>query len=179
VHKEAAMSFFRIGDKTISLDRINAAIDKILKLRSRGCSQQEAADAAGVDRTFVSRLENLGEIRKGKRIGVLGFPIENKEEIAQIFRDHGIDNCLLMNEEERKRFVLDRSGPDLVNELMILIKEYRQYDTVIVLASDMRNRLIEALLDQQVIMLDIGSSPLTSDVRVDPDKIQNILKYIL
>ena len=173
------MSFFRIGDKTISLDRINAAIDKILKLRSRGCSQQEAADAAGVDRTFVSRLENLGEIRKGKRIGVLGFPIENKEEIAQIFRDHGIDNCLLMNEEERKRFVLDRSGPDLVNELMILIKEYRQYDTVIVLASDMRNRLIEALLDQQVIMLDIGSSPLTSDVRVDPDKIQNILKYIL
>ena len=173
------MGFFRIGDKTISLDKINTAIDKILRLRSRGCSQQEAADAAGVDRTFVSRLENLGEIRKGKNIGVLGFPIENKEQIAQILHEHGIDNCLLMSEEERKRFVLDRSGSDLVNELMELLKKYRQFDTVIVLASDMRTRLIEALLDQQVITVDIGSSPLTSDVRVDPERVRDILKHIL
>lgn len=173
------MDFFRVGDKIVSLKKIHQSIEQILKLRSQGRSQQEAAAALGVDRSFISRLEGLGEIRKGKNIGVLGFPIKNKEEVIKIFQERGIDNCFLMNEEERRRYVQDKSGSDLVNEIMALLGEYRRYDTVIVLASDMRIRLIEALLDQQVITVDIGNSPLTDDVWVDPERIRRILDHLL
>lgn len=173
------MDFFRIGDKIISLKKTSTAIEKILKLRSQGKSQQDVSDVMGVDRSFISRLENLGEIRKGKRIGVVGFPIKNKEEIRQILLDRGIGNCLLMNEVERNMFVQMKSGSDLVNDLMALLQEYRVYDTVIVLASDMRTRWIEALLDQQVITVDIGSSPLTEDVYVDINRIIEIVDHLI
>jgi len=173
------MDFFRIGDKIISLKKTSTAIEKILKLRSQGKSQQDVSDVMSVDRSFISRLENLGEIRKGKRIGVVGFPIKNKEEIRQILLDRGIGNCLLMNEVERNMFVQMKSGSDLVNDLMALLQEYRMYDTVIVLASDMRTRWIEALLDQQVITVDIGSSPLTEDVYVDINRIIEIVDHLI
>ncbi|MBE3100744.1 MAG: transcriptional regulator [Firmicutes bacterium] len=173
------MDFFRIGDKIISLKKTSTAIEKILKLRSQGKSQQDVSDVMSVDRSFISRLENLGEIRKGKRIGVVGFPIKNKEEIRQILLDRGIGNCLLMNEVERNMFVQMKSGSDLVNDLMALLQEYRVYDTVIVLASDMRTRWIEALLDQQVITVDIGSSPLTEDVYVDINRIIEIVDHLI
>jgi hypothetical protein len=173
------MDFYRIGDKLISQRRIFTAIEKILRLRSQGKSQHEVAEIMSVDRSFISRLENLGEMRKGKQIGVVGFPIKNKEEIQRVLLDRGIENCLLMNEQERNRFVQSKSGSDLVNETMALLQEYRMYDTVIVLASDMRTKWIEALLDQQVITVDIGTSPLTEDVYVDPGRVAEILDHLL
>lgn len=173
------MDFFRIGDKLISQRRIYSAIEKILKLRSQGKSQHEVAEIMGLDRSFISRLENLGEMRKSKQIGVVGFPIKNKEEIQQVLLERGIENCLLMNEEERNQFVKSKSGSDLVNEMMALIQEYRMYDTVIVLASDMRTKWIEALLDQQVITVDIGTSPLTEDVYVDPSRVIEIVDHLI
>src|SRR5690554_6732074 len=99
------MDFYRIGDKIISRKKILSALERILKLRSRGKSQQEVAEIMGVDRSFISRLETLGEMRKAKQIGVVGFPIKNKDEIQKILEDRGIDNYLLMNEEERTSFV--------------------------------------------------------------------------
>ena len=173
------MDFYRIGDKIISQKKILTGIEKILRLRSQGKSQHEVAEIMGVDRSFVSRLENLGELRKGKQIGVVGFPIKNKEEIRKILSDRGIENCLLMNEAERTSFVQSKPGSDIVNEMMMLIQEYRMYDTVIVLASDMRTKWIEALLDQQVITVDIGTSPLTEDVYVEPDRIIEILDHLV
>lgn len=173
------MEFYRIGEKIISLSIISETIKKALKMRSQGCSQQEVADSIGVDRSFISRLENLGEIRKGKNIGVVGFPIKNKDELIAYFNEKGITNCLIMNEAECKQFCEEISGSDLVNKIMNLINEYRKFDTVIVLASDMRNRMIEVLLDHQVITLDIGSSPLREDVEVDLREVQKIVENLL
>ena len=172
------MDFYQIADKVISQKKIMTSIEKILKLRSQGKSQHEVAEITGVDRSFISRIENLGEMRKGKRIGVVGFPIKNKDEIRQILMERGIENSLLMNEAERTSFVQSKPGSDIVNELMALIQEYRMYDTVIVLASDMRTKWIEALLDQQVVMVDIGASPLTEDVYVEPNRIIEILDHL-
>ena len=173
------MDFYRIGDKIISRKKILSALERILKLRSRGKSQQEVAEIMGVDRSFISRLETLGEMRKAKQIGVVGFPIKNKDEIQKILEDRGIDNYLLMNEEERTSFVGGKPGSEIVNEMMELIQEYRMYDTVIVLASDMRSKWIEALLHQQVILVDIGTSPLTEDVYVEPERIIDILDHLI
>lgn len=68
----------RIGDKVIDRARLHRLIDQALDLRAGGASQQEVADRLGTDRTFVSRLETLGELRRGRRIGLVGFPVANK-----------------------------------------------------------------------------------------------------
>ena len=84
-----------------------------------------------------------------------------------------------MNEAERNSFVDSKPGSEIVNEMMELIQEYRMYDTVIVLASDMRSKWIESLLNQQVILVDIGTSPLTEDVYVEPERIIEILDHLI
>ena len=173
--------FFRIGDKLISREKILAGIEKILKLRSQGKSQHEVAEVMSVDRSFISRLENLGEMRKGNQIGAVGFPIKNTEEIRKVLYDRGVGKCLLMSETERNSFVRNQPGSDLVDELATLIREYRMYDTVLVLASDMRTKWVESLLDrqQQIIAVNIGTSPLTEDVYVEPNDIIEILDHLL
>ena len=75
------MDFVRIGDKMVSREKIHEAIDAILARRSKGQSQSEVAADLGVDRTFISRLETLGELRKGGSIALIGFPIANCDEI--------------------------------------------------------------------------------------------------
>ncbi|GFR35632.1 helix-turn-helix domain-containing protein [Thermobrachium celere] len=71
------MDFVKIGDKIISKSRINKKIDEIIELRSKGYSQQEVAKELDIDRTFISRLESLGEVRKGGRYS--GYWVSNKK----------------------------------------------------------------------------------------------------
>ena len=59
-----SMDLIRVGDKLISMPKIANSIEEMLNLRRQGHSQAEVAKKFGIDRTFVSRLENLGEIRK-------------------------------------------------------------------------------------------------------------------
>ncbi|HOK71270.1 MAG TPA: helix-turn-helix transcriptional regulator, partial [Bacillota bacterium] len=98
-------NLIRIGDKVVDRDRIDRALDKLFDMRQNGASQAEVAAALGTDRSFVSRLENLGEIRKGERVAVIGFPIGNKEEIEQLAKKAGVDYVWLMNDEERWAYV--------------------------------------------------------------------------
>ncbi|HHT66488.1 MAG: transcriptional regulator [Caldicoprobacterales bacterium] len=172
------MDIYRIGDKLISQKKVLSALEKILKLRSQGKSQHEVADITGVDRSFISRLETLGELRKAKQIGVVGFPVKNKDEIQRILAAKGIQHTLLMSEAERTSFVEGKPGADIINEMMELIQQFRMFDTVIVLASDMRTKWIESLLNCQTILVDIGTSPLTEDVYVDPERIIEILDHL-
>jgi hypothetical protein len=174
-----SLEFVRIGDKVISKSKIQKEIDKILALRAKGCSQQETAELRGIDRSFISRVESIGELLKGRNIGVIGFPIKNKEQILSVLHERGISNCLIMSEAERLHFVGDKTGAELVNEIMTLLGEFRNYDTVIVMASDRRGRLIQALLDQQVVLLDIGNSPLTEDVHLDIERLEEVLDAVL
>ena len=90
------MDIIRIQDKIISQQKINDSITKILQLRALGYSQQEVADRMSVDRTFISRLEGIGELRKGKTIACIGFPIKNKTEIQAILEEEGVDFIMLM-----------------------------------------------------------------------------------
>jgi len=172
------MDYIRIQDKIISKQKINNTIEKILQLRARGLSQQEAAERLSVDRTFISRLEGIGELRKGKTIACIGFPIINKQEIQDIMEKEGVDFILLMTEKERLDYVEQRSGKEVLNELMALIARMHNYEVVIALGSDQRLKLIEGMLDGQVISMEIGTSPLTEDKWVDPQEMRKILKSI-
>jgi transcriptional regulator with XRE-family HTH domain len=172
------MNFIRIGDKVISRKKIDKTIDEIIKLRALGLSQSDVGEKMNIERTFISRLEGLGEIRKGQSIAAVGFPIKNKEEVEKVLKEYGVEYSLLMSEDERNEFVNQSSGQQLTNYLMELISKYRSYDTVIVMASDYRNRIIKDMLDNQIIEIDIGKSPLKEDVVVNVDLLTEILKIL-
>ena len=159
-------------------NRIDDAIEALLRFRSEGGSLQEAADSVGVDRTFVSRLETLGDVRKGGKIALIGFPVSNKSELASIAREYGVDLVVLMTEEERWAYVDRRSGARLVNEVMDLIRTLQGYDSVVFIGSDMRIRLIKSILKNPVIGIEIGRSPLREDKKVDPDMMRSILSEL-
>lgn len=172
------MELMRIGDKTISRQQIDKWISRILEMRSHGHSQQEVAQQLKIDRTFISRLESLGELRKGKGIAVLGFPVANGPELEEICIRYGVDWWLFLSESERINFVVTKSGLDLFNDVMDKLAAIRSYDTVIVLASNKRVQFFEALLDQDVIHLGLGESPLKHDVIVDVKEFEALVKSL-
>ncbi len=172
------METFRIQDKIISWPKIEKSLKKALLLRSRGFSQQEAADRLGMERTFISRLEGIGELRKGQSIACIGFPILNKEEINSLMEKEGVDFVFLMTEQERQDFINNRNGKELLNELMGLIAQSRAYETIILIGSDERLKILERIIDGQVITFEIGPSPLTEDKWVDPAEMKKILRNL-
>jgi len=172
------MDFYRVQDKIISWQRVEKTLRKALLMRSRGFSQQDVATRLGIDRTLISRVEGIGELRKGQSVACLGFPIQNKEEITEILQKEGVDFIMLMSEKERLDFVEQRSGKELINEIMDLTARVRGYEVVICIGSDERLRMLEGMLDGQVIGLEIGESPLTEDKWVDPQEIRKIMKSI-
>ncbi|MBC7325047.1 MAG: helix-turn-helix domain-containing protein, partial [Moorella sp. (in: Bacteria)] len=99
------LDLIRIGDKLISRRKVNTVLDRIFALRRQGFSQQETARQVGVDRSFVSRLETLGEVRRGRRLAVVGFPVANKTEVENMLRQEGVEYILLLTDAERWDFV--------------------------------------------------------------------------
>jgi len=172
------MNFVRIGSKLINRKRITRVIDGIIDLRARGMSQQDVADEMGVDRSFISRLEGIGEVRKGKRIALVGFPIGNKSEVGRLAERYGVDFVFLMSEDERWDYVRENSGAQLANRIMELISEIKEYDAVVFLASDMRIKTFESILGDVLIGLEIGNSPLQEDQIIDLGELEQVLAGI-
>lgn len=172
------LEFIRIGDKLVDRARVYKAIDKILDLRARGLSQQEAADQVGIDRAFVSRLESLGEVRKGARVALVGFPVGNKEEIRKVAEEEGVDFVLLLNDVERWAYLQERSGQEVFNEIMGIITKLKSYDAVVFIGSDMRVNLVESILGNRVVGIEVGTSPIKGDRQVDPEEIRKVLRSI-
>jgi len=170
------MDLVRIGEKVVDPNRIDRAVRRILEERRRGRSQREVADRLGLDRSFVSRLEKLGEVGKGKSLAVVGFPLRDVAALRKVASEEGVDFALLMTNEERWDFVRSRSGLELLNEVMQLIAEVRVCDVVILIGSDYRVRVMEALLDGEVVTVVVGSSPLTEDVDFDPERLRELIR---
>jgi len=170
------MGYIRIGEKLVSREKIMRMVDKVLERRASGLSQQEVASDLGLDRSFISRLETLGELRKGGKISLIGFPVGNKEELADIAEEFGVDHVYLLTEAERWALIRERSGAELLNEIMSLLGALRAFDTVILIGSDMRIKLAEALVDKQIIPIYIGASPIREDKYVDPEELRAVLQ---
>ncbi len=169
------MDFIRIGDKVIDYKQIDKTIKKILKLREKGFSQNDTAEEIGIERSFISRLESLGEIRKGKKIALLGFPIANKEELIDLANEYGLDYIFLLTEKERWKFIEEKNGLELFNKIMEIMIKLRKFDLLIFLGSDMRLDLMDNLIEGKTIGIELGESPLKKDVYVDTGNIRKIL----
>ncbi len=172
------MVLVRVGEKVIDRDKIDRVLDRLFELRQNGASQAEAAAAVGIDRSFVSRIENLGEVRKGKRVALIGFPVGNKADIEAVAQRAGVDRTWLMSDVERWAYVEDRSGIELLNDVVKEISDFNQYDQVIFLGSDFRVRLIEAILGDRVTSMVIGQSPIHGDVYIDPEEIEAVIDAV-
>ena len=172
------MDLIRIGEKVLSQEKLEREINKILQLRTGGLTQGEVARKLGIERTFVSRLESLGEIRKGKKVALVGFPIKNKDEILSIAREIGIDFVLLLTQQERIEFIENKSKTDLFNEIISIITRLIDFDLIIFLGSDKRVDVAEKLFSIQVIGVEIGKSPITEDQYLDPEMILKILDEV-
>jgi hypothetical protein len=172
------VQLIRIGDKVVSPERIHRMVDRILELRAQGHSQQEVADILEVDRTLISRLESLGEMRKGKKIALVGFPVKNGPELADVARAEGVDFVLLMSDRERVDFARNQNGIEVLNQVMRWIARARACDVVIFIGSDQRLKMVEALVGPQVIGIEIGRSPMTHDVYVSPDEVRDLIRSV-
>jgi len=174
------LEFVRIGDKVISRQKIESAIDEILSLRSKGLSQAEVSSKTGVDRTFISRLESLGELRKGGSMALVGFPLANCDEVRKVAQEEGVEFVLVMTDEERWSFVKEKTGVDLLNELLGLIATVRQYQKVILIGSDKRLEIMKGLLDRDtdVSTIVIGRSPMLGDVYLNPESLRKVIRQM-
>jgi len=172
------MNIIRVGEKILSQEKLEREINKILHLRTDGLTQGEVARKLGIERTFVSRLESLGEIRKGKKIALVGFPIKNKFEIMKKAQEIGIDFSLILNKKESNEFIENKTKIDLFNEVISIINNLIDFDLIVFLGSNKRVDVAEKLFSIQVIGVEIGNSPITEDQYVDPERIENILNEV-
>lgn len=170
---------YRIGEKLVSLDKTERLVERIFKLRSQGVSQQETARRLSLDRSFVSRLESAGEIRKGKRVAVIGFPISNVEELKNICQSLGLDFFMLLNNQERWALMQEKQALDFLNYMLELLSRLREFDTLVLLTSKRWYRLAEGLLDLQIIHITLGETPLREDLHVDPARFAQVMEQVV
>ena len=160
----------RVGDKLISLDKAERLLERVIRLRAQGVSQQEVARRLSLDRSFISRLESAGEIRKGKRVAVLGFPLQNKETLKEISREMGLEYVFLMDNRERWALVKEKQALDFFNQVFEMVAGLKEFDTLVLATSEKWYRLAEALLDIHIVFINLGQTPVHEDKFVEPEK---------
>lgn len=172
------MRFYRIGDKVVGHDKLVDAIEAVLRDREAGATQAEAATAHGVDRSFVSWLENLGEVRRGKRVAFIAFPVANVDAVRRVLDAHGVEFSMVVSQAEREGFEAGRADA-VFNLVLDVLADLKDYDTVIIFASTKRTGAIEKILGREVIARPLGPSPLRHDVEVDLDELSDLLDAVM
>ncbi|NTW28766.1 MAG: transcriptional regulator [Coriobacteriia bacterium] len=173
------MKFYRIGDKVVSRDKLVDAIDAILSAREGGATQEDVARTHLVQRSFVSFLETLGEVRRGARVAVVGFPVSNAVEVKAVAEKHAVDFVLVLSQEEREQVESSGEATKVFNALLETIALLRDYDVVVLMASDWRINTMERILGGEVIGIPLGPSPLRSAVTVDLGELETVLANVM
>lgn len=181
VHKRAnggpEMRFYRIGDKVVGHDKLVDRIEALLTDREGGATQHDAASVHGVDRSFISWLETLGEVRRGKRVAFIAFPVANVDEVRRALDEYGVEFSLVISQAEREGFETGRAD-DVFNMVLDTLARLKDYDVVIIFASTKRTGSIEKILGREVIARPLGPSPLRHDVEVDVSELRDLLDAV-
>ncbi|MDH4140459.1 MAG: transcriptional regulator [Coriobacteriia bacterium] len=172
------MRFYRIGDKVVSREKIHDVVDEILGDREAGATQEEVARGHGVQRSFVSFLESLGEVRRGARVALIGFPVANTDEVMSLAEEVGVDFTLVFSQAERER-IESASASEVFNRLLETLATLRDYDVVVLMASDWRIELVERILGAEVVSMPLGQTPLREDVEVDLGELRGVLEGVM
>lgn len=130
----------KIGDKIISMERASSLIDKIFDLRSNGSTQEEVAKMLGVERSFISHPEGLGEVRKSKEIALIGSSLADIAKVEQTAAGLGIEHVFL-----------NRDGTARIEDALQVLALLRNIDFIIFLGPVKEHRLLETVLDKKII----------------------------
>jgi hypothetical protein len=168
---------YRIGDKVVSRQKLIDALEAVLEDREAGATQEEAAHRAGVQRSFVSFLETLGEVRRGPRVALVGFPVANRDEVRALADKFGLDFVMVVNQSERES-IESGNATNVFNQLLETLAVLREFDTLVLIASDLRVKTIERILGTEVVGIPLGSSPLREDKVVDLVELEKVLSAV-
>ncbi len=132
----------RIGDKIISLERANELVNKIFDLRSNGNTQEEVANILGIERSFISHLEGIGEVRKSKEIALIGSCIADPAALEKSASDLGIEHIFI-----------NRDGTTRIDDALQVLALLKRIDYIIFIGPDKEHKLLETILDKKIIGL--------------------------
>jgi len=169
---------YRIGDKVVSESKLHDAIAAILEEREGGATQEDVAHSHEVQRSFVSFLETLGEVRRGDRVALVGFPVANADDVKALAEKHALDFVLVLSQQERE-LIESGDATRVFNQLLETIATLRDYDTLVLLASDWRIKTMEKILGTEVVGIPLGTSPLRTDVPVDLERLDRVLDGVM
>ena len=82
----------------------------------------------------------------------------------------------IMSEEERWDFIKQKSGVDLFDSIMEQIAKVHSFDQVIVIGSNQRIKIFEAVLDKEVVGFEIGESPIQEDKFVEIERFNQLVQ---
>lgn len=172
------MRLFRIGDKVVSRDKLLDALDGILEDRESGATQEEAARHASVQRSFVSFLETLGEVRRGPRVALVAFPVANGAEVRALAERYALDFVLVVSQSDRES-IESGDATNVFNQLLETLAALRDFDTVILAASDWRVSTVEKILGAEIVGIPLGHSPIREDVELDLATLDRVLSAVM
>ena len=172
------MRLYRIGDKVVSRDKLLDALDELLMDRESGATQEEAARHAGVQRSFVSFVETLGEVRRGPRVALVAFPVSNCAEVRALAEKHALDFVLVVSQSDRES-IESGDAKSIFNQLLETLATLRDFDTVVLVASDWRVATIERILGAEIVGIPLGQSPITEDVEVNIEELDQVLRAVV
>ncbi len=172
------MRLFRIGDKVVSREKLFDAVEAILEDRESGATQEEAARRHDVQRSFVSFLETLGEVRRGPRVALVAFPVVNVDEVRALASSYSLDFVLVLSQSDRES-IESGDATGIFNQLLETLAALRDFDTVIIAASDWRVATIERILGTEVVSMPLGQSPLREDVKLDLGELERVLSAVM
>lgn len=168
---------YKIGGKTVSIAKLEHELGKILALREAGATQEEAAAASGVTRSFVSNIETLGSLGKGSQVAIFAFPVSNAAEIKAVAQKWGIETVIALSEDERSSSLL--SGAEAFNQMLETIADLSAYDALILAASDYRIKTFKQILNIDLLDIELGKSPLQADVELDITQLEAKLASLI
>jgi len=83
------------------------------------------------------------------------------------------------NNNERWEMVQDKQALDFFNSMLELLTQLRKFDLLVMITSQKWYHLAEALLDIQIIHLDLGPTPIEEDCLFEQKRLETILDQII
>jgi hypothetical protein len=143
----------KIGDKIISMDRASALIDRIFDMRSNGSTQEEVAKTLGVERSFISHLEGIGEVRKSKEIAFIGSGVKNEAVVEGVARSLNFEHIFVSGD-----------GRARIDQALTILTILKEIDFIIFLGPETEHKLLESILDKKVIGISPEKEAVLNDV---------------
>jgi len=104
--------------------------------------------------------------------------VANADEVKALASKHALDFVLVLSQDERES-IESGDATRVFNQLLETIATLKEYDTLVLLASDWRIRTMERILGTEVIGIPLGPSPLRTDVPVDIADLDTVLTSVL